>query len=85
MTHSPFYYQPGFLIWHSKDLVNWTPVCRAGSGWDGSAWAPDLQKVGDTYKINAFLTAPMVGQKAIGVHCGRRNTLSLARILFQII
>lgn len=38
-----------------------------------------------TIKINAFLTAPMVGQKAIGVHCGWRNTLSLARVLFQII
>ena len=22
MTHSPFYYAPGFLIWHSQDLVN---------------------------------------------------------------
>lgn len=51
MTHSPFYYQPGFLIWHSKDLINWSPICRAGSSWDGSAWAPDLQKVGDTYYI----------------------------------
>lgn len=51
MTHSPFYYQPGFLIWHSKDLVNWRPICRAGSSWDGSAWAPDLQKVEDTYYI----------------------------------
>lgn len=29
MTHSPFFYTPGFLIWHSKDLVNWEPVCRA--------------------------------------------------------
>ncbi len=22
MTHSPFIYAPGFLIWHSRDLVN---------------------------------------------------------------
>ena len=29
MTHSPFFYAPGFLIWHSTDLVNWEPVCRA--------------------------------------------------------
>jgi hypothetical protein len=21
MTHSPFYYAPGFLIWHSRDLM----------------------------------------------------------------
>ena len=26
MTHSPFYYMPGFLIWHSQDLMNWEPV-----------------------------------------------------------
>jgi beta-xylosidase len=26
MTHSPFYYAPGFLIWHSKDLMNREPV-----------------------------------------------------------
>lgn len=23
MTHSPFYYAPGFLIWHSQDLEHW--------------------------------------------------------------
>ena len=51
MTHSPFHYQPGFLIWHSRDLLNWEPICRAGNNWGGSAWAPDLQKVGDTYYI----------------------------------
>lgn len=51
MTHSPFHYQPGFLIWHSRDLLHWEPICRAGSFWSGSAWAPDLQKVGDTYYI----------------------------------
>lgn len=51
MTHSPFHYQPGFLIWHSRDLLHWEPICRAGTGWSGSAWAPDLQKVGDTYYI----------------------------------
>jgi beta-xylosidase len=42
MTHSPFYYAPGFLIWHSKDLMNWEPVCRAITQYDGSAMAPDL-------------------------------------------
>ena len=51
VTHSPFHYQPGFLIWHSLDLLHWEPVCRVGSTWSGSAWAPDLQKVGDTYYI----------------------------------
>lgn len=51
MTHSPLFYKPGFLIWHSRDLVNWEPYCRAEVDWKGSAWAPDLQKVGDTYYI----------------------------------
>lgn len=51
MTHSPCRYKPGFLIWHSKDLLSWTPVCRACADWEGTAWAPDLQKVGDTYYI----------------------------------
>ena len=51
MTHSPFYYQPGFLIWHSKDLQNWKPVCRAMTQWNGSAMAPDLVKHRDKYYI----------------------------------
>lgn len=51
MTHSASQYQPGFLIWHSTDLITWTPICRACSDWPRSAWAPDLQKVGDTYYI----------------------------------
>lgn len=44
MTHSPFYYMPGFLIWHSQDLVNWQPVVRAVPEYTGSAYAPDLIK-----------------------------------------
>lgn len=44
MTHSPFYYMPGFLIWHSRDLVNWRPICRAVPEYKGSAYAPELIK-----------------------------------------
>ena len=51
MTHSPFYYAPGFLIWHSRDLVNWEPVCRALTDWTGSAMAPDLVKYKDKFYI----------------------------------
>ena len=51
MTHSPFYYKPGFLIWHSHDLMNWQPVARALADWEGSAMAPDLVKVKDTFYI----------------------------------
>ena len=42
MTHSPFRYAPGFLIWHSRDLVHWTPVTRALQQYDGDVWAADL-------------------------------------------
>ncbi len=51
MTHSPFYYAPGFLIWHSQDLQHWEPVCRALPEINGSAWAPDLVKVDGRYYI----------------------------------
>lgn len=44
MTHSPFYYKPGFLIWHSQDLVNWEPITRVIPEYEGSAMAPDLVK-----------------------------------------
>lgn len=47
MTHSSFSYSPGFLIWHSLDLVNWEPVCRV----KGAGMAPDLVKYGDTYYL----------------------------------
>ncbi len=51
MTNSPFYYAPGFLIWHSKDLLNWEPVCRAITEYKGSAMAPDLVKYNGKYYI----------------------------------
>lgn len=51
MTHSPFYYAPGFLIWHSKDLMNWEPVTRVITEYKGSAMAPDLVKYNGKYYI----------------------------------
>jgi len=51
MTHSPFTYSPGFLIWHSKDLINWTPITRAMPDLVGSAMAPDLLKHNGKYYI----------------------------------
>ena len=51
MTHSPFYYAPGFLIWHSQDLEHWEPVCRAMAQWEGSAMAPDWVKYNNRYYI----------------------------------
>ena len=40
MTHSPFVYAPGFLIWHSTDLHDWQPLCRAIPEFTGSAMRP---------------------------------------------
>jgi len=51
MTHSPFYYAPGFLIWHSQNLIDWEPVCRVMPEYKGSAMAPDLLKHKDKYYI----------------------------------
>lgn len=51
MTHSSLIYSPGFLIWHSRDLMNWEPICRALPEYDGSAWAPDLVKYKGKYYI----------------------------------
>ncbi|HTG65800.1 MAG TPA: family 43 glycosylhydrolase [Flavobacterium sp.] len=54
MTHSPFVYKPGFLIWHSQDLVNWEPIIRILPEFTGSAMAPDLVK----YKGRFYLYYP---------------------------
>lgn len=51
MTHSPFVYAPGFLIWHSTDLVNWKPLTRTMTSINGSAYAPDLIKYKDKFYI----------------------------------
>ena len=51
MTHSMFNYNPGFLIWHSQDLVNWEPVCRVATRQISNAWAPELLKHKDKYYL----------------------------------
>ena len=51
IVHSSFEYYPGLLIWHSKDLINWTPVTNALHKYIGSVWAPDLVKYKNKYYI----------------------------------
>lgn len=51
IVHSSFEYYPGLLIWHSKDLINWTPVTNALNKYVGSVWAPDLIKYKNKYYI----------------------------------
>ena len=28
MTHTSYSYAPGLVVWHSRDLVNWTPISQ---------------------------------------------------------
>jgi beta-xylosidase len=51
IVHSSFEYYPGLLIWHSKDLITWTPVVNALYKYVGSVWAPDLVKYKNKYYI----------------------------------
>jgi xylan 1,4-beta-xylosidase len=51
LVHSSFEYYPGLLIWHSKDLINWTPVTHALHKYVGSIWAPSLVKYKNKYYI----------------------------------
>ena len=51
MTHSPFVYAPGFLIWHSTDLINWKPLVRTNTKFSGSVYAPDIIKHGNKFFI----------------------------------
>ncbi|MBQ9356530.1 MAG: family 43 glycosylhydrolase [Prevotella sp.] len=51
MTHSMFDYNPGFLIWHSQNLVDWEPVCRVATRHISNAWAPDLLKYNGKYYL----------------------------------
>ncbi|HEX2394193.1 MAG TPA: family 43 glycosylhydrolase [Bacteroidales bacterium] len=51
IVHSSFEYYPGLLIWHSKDLINWTPVTNTLHKYVGSVWAPDLAKYKNKYYI----------------------------------
>lgn len=51
IVHSSFEYYPGLLIWHSTDLINWTPVANALHTYIGSVWAPDLVKHNGKYYI----------------------------------
>lgn len=72
MTHSPFVYAPGFLIWHSTDLHHWEPVCRALESWEGSAMAPDLIKFEDKY----YLYFPSNGTNYVSVATNIRGPWS---------
>lgn len=98
MTHSPFNYNPGFLIWHSQDLVHWEPICRAVTGFISNAMAPDLLKYKDKYylyypangktyvciaqNIKGPWSAPIEVKGAVGIDPGHVVTADGKRYLF---
>ena len=57
MTHTSHSYAPGLVIWHSRDLVNWTPISQVLNETHGEVWAPDLVEHGGHY----FIYFPMGG------------------------
>jgi xylan 1,4-beta-xylosidase len=50
-TFSSFEYYPGVPIWHSRDLVHWTPLTTALRKHIGSVWALDIAKHEGRYYI----------------------------------
>ena len=42
ITHTSYHYAPGLMVWHSKDLVNWTQISNALPHTFGEVWAPEL-------------------------------------------
>ena len=50
-TFSSFRYYPGVPIWHSRDLVNWSPLTAALRKDIGNVWALDIAKHDGRYFI----------------------------------
>ncbi len=63
MTFSSFDAYPGMIIWHSKDLVNWTPITAALKTNIGSVWAVSLSKHNGRYFLYIPTKASSPGTK----------------------
>lgn len=51
MTHSSYKLTPGLVIWHSRDLLNWSRVGAALPHYEGNVWAPDFVAHNGMYYI----------------------------------
>ena len=60
LTHTSYRYAPGLVVWHSRDLVNWTPMSNAlpYTFGKGEVWAPDLVEHQGRY----FIYFPLNGK-----------------------
>ena len=64
MTFSSFQSYPGAVIWHSQDLVNWTPITAALTQPIGTVWAMDLVKHAGRY----FIYIPVLQDAGSGIY-----------------
>ncbi|MBL8277420.1 MAG: family 43 glycosylhydrolase [Pelomonas sp.] len=64
MTFSSFQSYPGAVLWHSTDLLNWTPVTAALQQNIGTVWAMDLVKHAGRY----YLYIPVLRDQGTGVY-----------------
>lgn len=64
MTFSSFQSTPGAILWHSQDLVNWTPIAAALNQPLGTVWAMDLVKHQGRY----YLYIPVLQAQGTGIY-----------------
>ncbi|MDM4765193.1 family 43 glycosylhydrolase [Pelomonas sp. SE-A7] len=64
LTFSSFQSYPGAVIWHSTDLVNWTPLTAALQQPIGTVWAMDLVKHEGRY----FLYIPVLQPQRMAIY-----------------
>ncbi len=66
MTFTSFESYPGLVIWHSTDLVNWTPITAALTKPIGNVFAVDLCKHEGRYYI--YIPALQPGNTGFSIH-----------------
>jgi xylan 1,4-beta-xylosidase len=71
MTHSSFEAAPGLIVWHSRDLVNWTMVGPALPKPISIVFAPDIVKHDGRY----FIYIPFIPADWSDALRGRRNAI----------
>lgn len=71
LTHSSFDAQPGLILWHSRDLVNWTMIGPALRQPIGVVFAPELAKHNGRY----FIYIPFIPAPWSEALRGRRNAI----------